>query len=200
MRGRGSQSGGLVEVTAEASLVLSGAVGLGVLLDASVRRHGRGPKTDNEAISCQYKWHCQTRADVLLREQVSLDDAAASPSSGDCNAVPSTNPLVIGIIQISASDARRVPVEMRRRRPRADRNQILGDAVVVHVRLRALVPALVPQCLLERSQEVLVRREEVVVVVQLASVCHVVGDKDVVAGQGAWELVLGRLCGSLVKQ
>lgn len=126
-----------------------------------------------------------------------LDDATATSPSRDRDSVSSPNPLVVWIIDPSTSNARRIPVKMRRRRPGAIRNQVPGNTVIVHVRLRALVPALVPQRLLKRPQKVLVRGKEVVVVVQLAGVRHVVGDKVVVAGQGAWELVLGRLWGEL---
>lgn len=59
MRGGSSQSSGLVEVAAEATLVLPGAVGLGVLLDAPVRGHRGRSKADDEAVSCQYQRLCQ---------------------------------------------------------------------------------------------------------------------------------------------
>lgn len=128
---------------------------------------------------------------------MSLDDASTTPSCRNRDSISSPNPFVVRIIDASAPNTRRIPVKMRRRGPRPVRNQVLGNTVIVHIRLRALVPALVPQGLLKRPQEVLVRRKEVVVVMQLGRVRHVVGDKVVVAGKGAGELVLGRLWGEL---
>ena len=73
------------------------------------------------------------------------------------------------------------------------RAEILGNAVVVHVWLIPLVPALVPQRLLVHPQEVLVGRKKVVVVVTLGRVRHVVGNEVVEAAQGTRETVLGSL-------
>lgn len=60
---------------------------------------------------------------------------------------------------------------------------IIGVAVIVHVRLVSGIVALVAQGFFVHPQEVLMGREQVVVIVQLGGVRHVVGDKIVESTQ-----------------
>ena len=114
-----------------------------------------------------------------------LDTATAS-ATGDRSA-SRPNTLVVRIVLAAAAETRRVPVEVRRRRARRVDHQILGDTVVVHVRLVPLVPALVAQRLLQHPHEVLVGGEQVVVVVQLGRMRHVVRHEVVPPADGAGE-------------
>jgi len=118
-----------------------------------------------------------------------LDTTTASAAGYRSASRPDT--LVVRIVLAAAAETRRIPVEVRRRRARRVDHQILGDAVVVHVRLVPLVPALVAQRLLQHPHKVLMRGEQVVVVVQLGRVRHVVGHEVVPPADGAGEPLLG---------